>query len=87
MDGGRDPSEPVAIVTNATRPEQSVLETTLGSAVADAKAATLAPPAIICIGRVTLMRQTLDWMAQMAGEPPRSLDPLGVRASDMRDVS
>lgn len=87
MQGGRTPDEPVAIVTNATRADQAVLETTLGSAVADASAAALSPPAIICIGRVVLMRQTLDWMAQMGGEPPRSLDPLGVRSSDLRDVS
>lgn len=87
IDGGRAADEPVAIVTNATRPEQSVLETTLGAAVADATAAGLSPPAIICIGRVALMRQTLDWMAQMSGEPPRSLDPLGVREGALRDVS
>lgn len=86
LEGGRDTAEPVAIVTNATRPDQTVLETTLSRAVEDAIAAQLAPPAIICIGRVTLMRQTLDWMGQMAGEPPRSLDPLGVRDSDVRDV-
>jgi len=87
MDGGRAGDEPVAIVTNATRKNQHVLETTLANAVEDAAAASLAPPAIICIGRVTLMRQTLDWMAQMAGEPVRSLDPLGVRENIIRDVS
>lgn len=87
MDGGRDGAEPVAIVTNATRADQHVLETTLSKAVEDAEAAQLSPPAIICIGRVALMRQTLDWVSQMAGEPPRSLDPLGVRARDLRDVS
>jgi uroporphyrin-III C-methyltransferase len=87
IEGGRSGTEPVAIVTNATRPEQKVLETTLANAVKDAAAANLLPPAIICIGRVTLMRQTLDWMAQMQGEPPRSLDPLGVRETEIRDVS
>ncbi len=87
IEGGRDGAEPVAIVTNATRSNQNVLETTLACAVEDAAAATLAPPAIICIGRVTLMRQTLDWMSQMTGEAPRSLDPLGVRDGDIRDVS
>ena len=87
MEGGRDSAEPVAIVTNATRPEQKVLETTLARAVEDAASTGLAPPAIICIGRVTLMRQTLDWLSQMSGEAPRDLDPLGVRDSDIRDVS
>ena len=87
MDGGRDGTEPVAIVTNATHPNQHVLETTLAKAVKDVETAQLSPPAIICIGRVALMRQTLDWVAQMAGEQPRSLDPLGVREPGLRDVS
>jgi uroporphyrin-III C-methyltransferase len=75
--GGRQMSEPMAVVTNATTPEQRVLETTLGTAVADVAAAGMEPPAIVCIGRVALMRQTLDWVGQMAGEAPRDLDPLG----------
>jgi len=87
MDGGRHRAESVAIVTNATRPNQHVLETTLADAVEDVESAQLSPPAIICIGRVALMRQTLDWVSQMAGTPPRSLDPLGVRKRDLRDVS
>ncbi|QHQ35727.1 uroporphyrinogen-III C-methyltransferase [Algicella marina] len=78
---GREPAEPVAIVTNATLPDMRVLETTLGTAAADIAAHGIEPPAIICIGRVTLFRQTLDWIAQLAGEPPRSLDPLGLAAS------
>ncbi|MDC1198816.1 uroporphyrinogen-III C-methyltransferase [bacterium] len=74
---GRDPDEPVAIVTRATAPDQQVLETTLVRAAADAEAAGLEPPAVICVGRAVLMRQTLDWVGQMAGEPVRALDPLG----------
>lgn len=75
---GRDPAEPVAVVSNATRPDQRVVETTLAQAEADVEAAGLKPPAIICIGRVALLRQALDWMGQATGEPPRELDPLGV---------
>ncbi len=74
---GRDPGEPVAIVTRATAPDQQVLETRLGVAAAEAAAAKVIPPAIICIGRAVLMRQALDWIGQMAGEAPRALDPLG----------
>ncbi len=74
---GRDPEEPVAIVTRATAPDQQVLETTLARAAADAEAAGLTPPAVICVGRAVLMRQALDWVGQMAGEPVRSVDPLG----------
>ncbi|MBY8977821.1 uroporphyrinogen-III C-methyltransferase [Rhodobacteraceae bacterium NNCM2] len=76
---GRKPSEPVALVMNATLPDMKVLETTLGTAVEDVAASEIKPPAIICIGEVVRMRQCLDWISQMAGEPPRNLDPLGAR--------
>ncbi|MEM6729326.1 MAG: uroporphyrinogen-III C-methyltransferase, partial [Pseudomonadota bacterium] len=77
LEAGRDPREPVAIVTTATTGDQAVLETHLGAAVADAEAAALAPPAIICVGRGVLMRQALDWQAMAAGAAPRNTDPLG----------
>ncbi|MEL6677802.1 MAG: uroporphyrinogen-III C-methyltransferase [Pseudomonadota bacterium] len=85
--GGRDPSEPVAVVSNATRPEMSVLETTLGTAARDVAEDGMAPPAIICVGRVVLLRQMIDWMAQLRGEAPRSLDPLGMAAQAVADAS
>ncbi|WIV51983.1 uroporphyrinogen-III C-methyltransferase [Marivivens sp. LCG002] len=77
LEAGRPSSEPVAIVTNATTDAQQVLETTLGSAVADVAASGLEPPAIICVGRSVLMRQVLDWQSLAKGEVPRNLDPLG----------
>ncbi|MGC6518264.1 MAG: uroporphyrinogen-III C-methyltransferase [Candidatus Puniceispirillaceae bacterium] len=77
---GRDPHEPVAIVCNATQKDMRVLETTLQGAATDAAAAGMKPPSIICVGKVTLMRQCLDWMAQAQGHEPRNLDPLGMRA-------
>ncbi len=73
---GRDPGEPVAIVTDATRPGQRRLETTLARAAEDAAEAGLAPPAVICIGRVALLARALDWAGQAAGEPVRDADPL-----------
>lgn len=87
IDGGRPKDEPVAIVSDATLPSQRVLETTLSRAATDAKAAEMAPPAIVCVGRVALLRQTLDWLGQAQGEAPRSLDPLGRRGPDLADVS
>ena len=77
LDAGRPASEPVAVVCNATTPDQRVLETTLGTMVADIAAAQLEPPAILCVGRSVLMRQVLDWQGLAAGEQPRNLDPLG----------
>ena len=77
MAAGRSPSEPLAFVTSATLEHQQVVESTLGTAVADAKATGIEPPAIICVGRSVLMRQALDWQSMEAGIPPRNLDPLG----------
>lgn len=74
---GRSPSEPVAVVTSATTPRQQVLETTLAALPADLAASGLEPPAIICIGRTTLMARALDWQAMAQGAPPRDTDPLG----------
>lgn len=74
---GRQMSEPVAIVTTATTPDQKVLETTLGTVVTDLAASGFEPPAIICVGRSVLMRQVLDWQGLAAGQQPRNLDPLG----------
>jgi uroporphyrin-III C-methyltransferase len=76
MDAGRNPSEPVAFVTSATLDQQNVVESTLSTAVDDAKAAGIEPPAIICIGRSVLMRQVLDWQSLESGAAPRNLDPL-----------
>lgn len=77
LDAGRAPSEPVAVVTQATTPDQHVLETTLATCAADIDTARLEPPAIICVGRATLMRQVLDWQALARGDAPRDTDPLG----------
>ena len=77
---GRSPDEPVAVVRNATRDDMQVLETTLATAPHDIVESGIGAPAIICIGRVVQMRQCLDWIGQMAGEPVRDTDPLGVRA-------
>ncbi|MBE3640645.1 uroporphyrinogen-III C-methyltransferase [Mangrovicoccus algicola] len=75
--GGRDPADPVAVVTDATTPRQKVLETRLDRVEADIAASDLEPPAIICVGRAVLMRQVLDWQGMAAGAPPRNTDPLG----------
>ncbi|MDH3667905.1 MAG: uroporphyrinogen-III C-methyltransferase [Paracoccaceae bacterium] len=82
MQAGRDAEEPVAIIVDATLPRQQVVETTLGRAAEDFAASGLEPPAIVCIGRVALMRRALDWIGQMAGAPTRDMDPLGTDSRD-----
>lgn len=78
IEGGRAPGEPVAIVQDATLPGMRVLETTLGGAVAEAAAAGIGAPAIVCVGRNVLLRQAIDWAGQLGGAAPRALDPLGL---------
>ncbi|PWJ20353.1 uroporphyrinogen-III C-methyltransferase [Jannaschia seohaensis] len=77
--GGRAPSEPVAVTTTATLADQRTIETTLAACADDIAAAGLEPPAIICVGRATLLRQALDWQAMAQGHPPRDIDPLDRR--------
>ncbi|WP_133488716.1 uroporphyrinogen-III C-methyltransferase [Aliiroseovarius marinus] len=77
ISAGRGEDEPVAITSNATTPDQRVLETTLGTCVEDAAREGIGAPAIICVGLAVLMRQALDWQALAAGLEPRNTDPLG----------
>jgi uroporphyrin-III C-methyltransferase len=72
MDAGRAPDEPMAIVCRAATPAQRVLETRLGTAVADAAKAGLEPPAIVVVGDVVRLRGGLDWLGALGG---RTLDP------------
>ncbi|WP_269583984.1 uroporphyrinogen-III C-methyltransferase [Roseibium sp. Sym1] len=78
--GGRSVDEPVGIVCNASLSSQEVLETTLGSCFADAKAAGIEPPAIVCVGEVVRLRKGLDWLGALSGKVLES-DPLGLRAN------
>ncbi|MEM9198962.1 MAG: SAM-dependent methyltransferase, partial [Pseudomonadota bacterium] len=76
---GRGAGEPLAVVSNATLPGMNVLETTLGRAAEDVAANGIEAPAIVVLGEVVRLRQVIDWAGQLAGQPPRSLDPLGSR--------
>ena len=69
--------------SDASLPGERVLETTLGALEADLAASELAPPAIICIGRVVAMRRVLDWRRIARGEPPETFDPLGTDTLDL----
>lgn len=61
MEAGRDPAEPVAVLTDATLPGQRILITTLKTAAADTKSANMTPPAMIIIGRNVAFHKELDW--------------------------
>ncbi len=59
MAGGRRPDDPVAIVSDATLPDQSVVIATLSEL--GALATNCAAPAVVVIGENVRLRQMLDW--------------------------
>ncbi|UAL29336.1 bifunctional uroporphyrinogen-III C-methyltransferase/uroporphyrinogen-III synthase [Nocardioides rotundus] len=61
VEAGRSPQTPVAITRVGTTTEQQTVVTTLESAAADARTARIAPPAIIVVGDVVDLRETLSW--------------------------
>ncbi|HSG95319.1 MAG TPA: uroporphyrin-III methyltransferase, partial [Afifellaceae bacterium] len=83
---GRDPAEPVAIVSAATTEAQKVLETTLGEADGAVAQSGLAPPALVVVGAVVRLRAALDWLGAINGRKLTS-DPLGTRAPADADRS
>ncbi|HWJ88038.1 MAG TPA: uroporphyrinogen-III C-methyltransferase [Pelagibacterium sp.] len=58
---GRSPEDRLAVVSNATLPSQSVVETTLADASTLAARTDIPTPAIVVVGPVSRYRQTLDW--------------------------
>ncbi|MCR9175887.1 MAG: uroporphyrinogen-III C-methyltransferase [Alphaproteobacteria bacterium] len=83
MAGGRAADEPVAIVSNAALPTQTVLETTLGGADADARLHGMSPPCVVVIGPVVKLRSGLDWLGALQHGRVLEADPLGL-ARDIR---
>lgn len=80
---GRATSEPVAVIAQATTPRQRVLETTLGTAVADVAASGIEAPALIVLGDAVRLRAGLDWLSALDG---RVLDPDPLGHKKLRDV-
>lgn len=66
--GGRDPNQPVAIVSDATTPRMRVLETTLANVAQDADRHDMAAPAIIVFGDVVGLRSSMDWLGALNGK-------------------
>jgi uroporphyrin-III C-methyltransferase len=63
LDAGRRSDEPIAIISKATTPAQSVLVSTLGEI---ARATVdIQVPAIVVIGRVVGLRAALDWVGAL----------------------
>ena len=60
---GRAPDTPVAVVASATWPAQRTILSTLEKVADAVAAARIAPPAILVVGSVTTLAETLDWLA------------------------
>ncbi len=58
---GRQPTTPVAIISNATLARQKLVETTLGGCVLEARRRQVGPPAVIVVGEVVRLHAILDW--------------------------
>jgi siroheme synthase len=70
MVGGVSPELPVALVRNATTPEQHVLVSTLARVCADTAAQGVGAPTIIAIGEMIRIREALiPFSITMPGEP------------------
>jgi len=61
VDAGRPAGTPVAMTRVGTTTEQATVISTLEHIAADARAARMSPPAIIVIGNVVDLRETLSW--------------------------
>lgn len=68
--GGRDRLDTVTIVSNATMPQQTVLETKLGEVEAFLARHTPETPAIVVVGPVGTWRRALDWYDAALRESP-----------------
>ena len=78
LENGRDAGEPVAVIGNASLPDQRVLETTLGRVAIDVERQGFRPPAMFVVGEVVRLRSALDWLGAMEGRELET-DPLGLR--------
>lgn len=79
--GGRQASEPVAIVSDATFEKQNVTVTTLAEL--GEKAAASTAPAIIVIGENVKLREGLDWIGALGG---RVLEPYPLGRDKLSDA-
>jgi uroporphyrinogen III methyltransferase/synthase len=58
---GKSPGTPVAVVRWGTRPDQKTIVSTLGEIVSEVKGKEIKPPAVVVIGDVVKLRDTLRW--------------------------
>ena len=65
LTAGRAAQTPVAIIEQGTTPRQRTIITTLAQAAEEARRADVQPPALVVVGEVVRLHETLDWRAAM----------------------
>ena len=70
LDLGRDPHCPVAVIENGTTDTQRTIVAPLATITGEAAAAGLQPPALIVVGEVVALRDTLQWFEHMRESGP-----------------
>ena len=70
LDGGREPKDPVTVISNATLPSQTVVETSLGEVKTFLAQNELVTPAIVVLGHIAEWRSILDWYQGALKENP-----------------
>ena len=63
-DHGKSPSTPAALIRQGTTPQQEVITGTLDTIVELAQASKFSPPAILVVGKVVELCDTLNWFEQ-----------------------
>lgn len=66
LSNGRAPDTPIALVENGTRPDQRVVTATLDQLVTIARSHDIQSPAMLYIGEVAALAETLSWYGQNA---------------------
>ena len=95
VDGGRSPETPAAVIQWGARPEQRVVVARLADIAESARDAGLSNPAVIVVGEVVRLRESLRWydtrplfgrrvlVPRPAGQAERTAQALrGSRATD-----
>ncbi|MGI6077723.1 MAG: uroporphyrinogen-III C-methyltransferase [Fastidiosipilaceae bacterium] len=67
---GKDPLTPCAMVSNGTLNRQKVLHSVLNNLVKDAEEAAIRPPAVIIVGEVAALGETINWFEPSSIDGP-----------------
>ena len=80
--GGRDPATPAAAIERGTTPQQRVVVARLGDLAERVRAAGLAAPVVVVIGRVVEFREHIAWYEQLPLFAKRVLVPRAPQQAD-----